>query len=532
MKLNRKISLATGTFTTLLLLFLGSLVFQQWFSAMHKQMELSARDQAITIAGMEGLQRDLIRSNGSIPIQRKMESLRLATRSQYIYVLNREGQFYSHNYPSKLGTFTEDDFLLDLLDSPRVIIRKTGTSSFPTVEGIAPVFYQGETVGLVVTGLLNGRVFQEISLNIQIFIFFLIVALFISLYSSKILSYSIKKSMSGLEPREISRLLGQRAMTLENLREGIITVDQDGKIVYFNASAAALAGLKPTDQEQPVDLYSFSKGFRTCMEHGIAVQQELYSRIGNALHYRFEPIREEGSGQILGATALLEDLTTVRVRAEELTGIKQINEGLRAQNHEFLNKLHTIAGLIELEEYDEAVGYISEISHSRTEISGQLNRLIREASTAGLLLGKYNKASEQKTLFQLDENSFLPEGCRHKNTVHLVLGNLIENSLEELAGRSDGKIFVSVRSERSNLFLEVRDNGRGLPDREHSFEKGFSSKGEGRGLGLYMVAQRVRHEEGEIRVVSNPGECRITVTLPLNDGPHEGQENRNENTDR
>ncbi len=515
MKLNRKISLATGTFTTLLLILMGSLVFQQWFSATRKQMELSARDQALTIAGMEGLQRDLNRTNGSISIQRKMESLRLSTRSQYIYVLNREGRYYSHNYPALLGTLTEDDFLLSLLDSPHVVVRETGSVGFPAVEGIAPVFYQGEAVGLVVAGLLNGRVYQEISLNIQIFIFFLLIALFVSLYSSTYLSYSIKKSMSGLEPKEISRLLGQRAMTLENLREGIITADQDGKIIYFNASAASLAGLKPADLEQPVDLYGFGKGFRLCLENGIPVQHELFSRMGDALHYRFEPIPDEETGQILGATALLEDLTTVRVRAEELTGIKQINEGLRAQNHEFLNKLHTIAGLIELEEYEEAVGYISEISHSRSEITGQLNSLIREPSTAGLLLGKYNKAQEQKTVFQLNENSFLPEGCLHKNTVHLVLGNLIENSLEELAGRSDGKIIVTVRRERERLFLEVEDNGGGLSDSERCFEKGVSSKGENRGLGLYMVGQRVRHKEGELRVSSRPGQCRITVTLPL-----------------
>ncbi len=517
MKLVRRISLATSLFTTLLLVLTGLLFFMQWFSTLHRQLELSVRDEALTIARMESIQRNLTTANGSVLIQRKIEELRLATRSQYIYVLNRRGQYYAHTSPAMLGKTERDPFLRDILHSsfPQVSLRHSGSGGFPVIEAAAPVFYQGECTGLVVVGLLSGRIYQETRLNIHSFIFFLIIALFISLYSSVYLARSIKKSMSGLEPDEISRLLGQQAMTLDNLKEGIVTIDQDEQILYFNKAALSLAGLNAADLDQPVSLYSFKEGFRECMAEKTRVQQEVMARSGAPLQCRYEPIIDARSGEILGATALFEDMNTVRIRAEEFTGIKQINEGLRAQNHEFLNKLHTISGLIQLGECDQAIQYITGISHNRKEMTGQLSQRIKDPSVAGLLLGKYNKAQEQKSEFRLNRSCFLPEIKACRDTVLLVLGNLIENSLEEIAGLARGLVAVKVLKTRNELLMEVRDNGRGLPENLAVFQKGVSSKGENRGLGLYLVERRVRLDGGRIDVDSRPGSCRITVRIPV-----------------
>ena len=244
MKLNKKISLIAGLFTTTILLLLGLLVVQQWFSTLLRQQELTARDIAYTISEMETVQTNLTRSNGSIPIQRRMEELRLSTRIQYIYVMDVDGRYYAHTVPGRIMTVGNDPFYREILNSenPGSQIRHTGESRLATIEAASPVFHQGELVGLVVAGLLNGRVYQDISLNIQTFCLIIILAVFISLYCSRYLAGSIKESMQGLEPKEISRLLGQRAMTLDNLKEAIVTVDQDGKILYFNQAAEKLGG--------------------------------------------------------------------------------------------------------------------------------------------------------------------------------------------------------------------------------------------------------------------------------------------------
>lgn len=516
MKLNRKISLATGLFTTTILLLIGLLVIQQWSSTLLTQLELASQDLAYTISEMEMVQTNLIRSNGSIPIQRRMEELRLATRIQYIYVIDKEGRYYSHTIPSKIGTREEDPFFLSILQSkyPRAKVRRTGTAHMPAVEATAPVFYQGEMAGIVVTGVLNGRMYQETSLNILTFCLIFIIAVFISLYSSEYLSFSIKKSMYGLEPKEISRLLGQRAMTLDNLTEAIITVDQNGLIIYSNSAAEELADITSGDLNMPIQNYYFKDGFEQCLTKNETIRMDLKTFSGINLHCRFEPILDSVTSEVVGATALMEDLATVRIRAEELTGIKQINEGLRAQNHEFLNKLHTISGLIQLEEYDEAIQYITGISHNRQEIIARLSSSIKDTAVAGLLLGKYNKAQEQKTAFLLEENSFLSADSGLSDTLNLILGNLLENSLEELAGVSGTAIIIKIREKEKTIQLQISDNGRGIPDLNKVFRRGFSTKGSGRGLGLSLISEKVNRMDGCISLHSEPGNTCFTIELP------------------
>jgi sensor histidine kinase regulating citrate/malate metabolism len=255
-----------------------------------------------------------------------------------------------------------------------------------------------------------------------------------------------------------------------------------------------------------------------CLKEKSTIQRELASPAGVTLQCRFEPIYDSLSREFSGATLLMEDLTTVRIRAEELTGIRQINDGLRAQNHEFLNKLHTISGLIQLEEYEEAIHYITGISHNRQEIIARLNDSIKDSSVAGLLLGKYNKAQEQKTAFLLEDRSFLPADSGLSDILNLILGNLIENSLEELADLPDSAIMVKIIWKDRTLQLQISDNGRGISDTERVFEKGFSSKGAGRGLGLYLIRKRIKREGGSISLHSEPGNTCFTIEIPQKNG--------------
>ncbi len=517
MKLNRKISLTAGIFTTTSLLLLGTLIVQQWFSTLIHQLELTAKDTAYTISEMETVRENLSRPNGSIPIQRRMEEIRLSTRIQYIYVLDKNGIFYAHTVPSRIKTAGTDPFYFDLLhsDNPEPLVRRVGKSGLTSVEAAAPVYYQGEMAGLVVTGVLNGRVYQEISLNILTFVLIMIMAVFISLYSAQYLSTSIKKSMQDLEPEEISRLLGQRAMTLDNLKEAIVTVDQTGKVIYFNRAAEKLAGMANRDLDMPVEGYFFGQDFLKCLREKETMEKELKTPEGMTLQCRFEPIQDPALQGVLGATSVMEDMTAVRMKAEELTGIKQLNEGLRAQNHEFLNKLHTISGLIQLEEYDEAVQYITGISRNRQEMIAALSDSIKDPAVAGLLLGKYNRAQEQKTAFYLNENSFLSGDTGISDAVNLILGNLLENALEELQEKKDGRIEILLLESTSDLQISVTDNGSGLDTPGEALKKGITTKGAGRGLGLHLVSQKVREMNGSIEIHSEPGKTVFSLTLEL-----------------
>ena len=73
--------------------------------------------------------------------------------------------------------------------------------------------------------------------------------------------------------------------------------------------------------------------------------------------------------------------------------------------------------------------------------------------------------------------------------------------------------------ELDRVLVEIRDNGPGIPPevQPHIFEPFFTTKGvgEGTGLGLDTVCRIVRNHHGEIRVVSQPGDTRFQVYLPI-----------------
>ena len=213
--------------------------------------------------------------------------------------------------------------------------------------------------------------------------------------------------------------------------------------------------------------------------------------------------------EIIGVVSSFQDLTEVKNMAEELTGIKKMTHALRAQNHEFMNKLHTISGLIQLEEYVEAVEYISHISKIRQEVSEILSRRIKNVHIAGLLLAKYNKATEAKISVEIDANSFVdkvPESISI-DEICSVIGNLIENSIEELVKIENGRIFIRINSCDEEFTIRIQDNGPGIDESiiEKIFQRGFTTKPGNRGLGLSIVKQIVDYAGGDIHIMQDKG---------------------------
>ena len=82
-----------------------------------------------------------------------------------------------------------------------------------------------------------------------------------------------------------------------------------------------------------------------------------------------------------------------------------------------------------------------------------------------------------------------------------------------------GKLKVRTKREPTDILVEIRDNGAGIPAsvRSRIFEPFFTTKpvGEGTGLGLDTVARIVRKHRGNVRFESKPGDTCFQVRLPL-----------------
>jgi sensor histidine kinase regulating citrate/malate metabolism len=198
---------------------------------------------------------------------------------------------------------------------------------------------------------------------------------------------------------------------------------------------------------------------------------------------------------------------------EDFEGTKFLVDSMRANNHDFTNKLHVILGLIQIQEYDKAVSYIQNISIIQRETISKIMKTIDNPSFAALLVGKIARASECNVKFILKE-----ETCFNSSDIAVpsealvtVTGNLIDNALDAMnmdtSFDKTKELTFGAFTKPGELLITVKDTGPGIADdiREKIFENGFSTKGSGRGVGLYHTKQLIESLGGTISFESQLG---------------------------
>jgi two-component system CitB family sensor kinase len=167
------------------------------------------------------------------------------------------------------------------------------------------------------------------------------------------------------------------------------------------------------------------------------------------------------------------------------------------------------------------VDYIAAISEQRERMSGIINNRIENSHVSAILLAKYNRAAEAKILLEIDSASYLNRLPTKLTEDELcsILGNLIENAIEELVQIEDGEIFVRLTSGDEELEVIVSDNGPGIREdlAERIFERGVTSKSGSRGLGLSIVKEIIDEADGKIELDNEHGAC-WRVTIPYEGG--------------
>lgn len=336
-----------------------------------------------------------------------------------------------------------------------------------------------------------------------------------------LLANNIKNTLLGLEPNEIAKLYNEKMGMLDAIHEGLVAVDDEARITLINDSALNILHFENNiDKEdiigQNAEVVIPNTRLINVLETGKSEFEEEQKINNTIIMTNRVPIISRG--KIVGAIASFRDKTDVTRMAEELTGAKKMAWSLRAQNHEFMNKLHTIAGLIQLEEYEECLQFISDIAKVRSNISNILTENIKDASLSALLLAKYNKAEESRVKLKIDENSKLiklPQNMTSEEIVSVV-GNLIENSLDAVKNDGSGYVNIKIVEDEQFLNIQVKNNGAEIPleYRYKIYEQGFSTKEGQRGYGMYIVKKIIDEFNGKINFHIYEG-VRWDVVIPM-----------------
>lgn len=386
-----------------------------------------------------------------------------------------------------------------------------------------------QTIGYVVTGY-SDDVLNNSTIDAVMFLMFMtLLGLIVGIFGAIYLAKRIKTVLFGYEPEVIARLLRERDIILNSVREGIVNVNSKGRITLVNSEARLLlqqagfndidnvVGKYASDVLKHVPLDDIIKEGKTLVDASAKMGDTIF--IVTAVPLLLE------DKNIVGAVLTFRKKSVVEEMANQLTGFKNYATALRAQTHEFMNKMHVIMGLIDMKAYDELKNFTQEIAYNRqSEVSYIVTRL-KDITLSGFILGKISRSRELDIDFSLTEESEL-HGELDVPSVHdlvLIAGNLLENAFDALKNFDGERIVnLSILDFDREIVIVVEDSGPGISEemRKHLFERGFSSKcTSGHGFGLYLVKQSIDSLNGTIAVESSEGEgTTFTVRLPTKKG--------------
>ena len=428
-----------------------------------------------------------------------------------ISVVNKDGIRMYHSNHALIGT-KYDGNMPDFKSNTDgyYAVDETGPSGSQRRAYAAVYDEDGEYVGVVMAIMLTKNIKAETVQMLFIFLLITVVAILIELIIAGELSGKVKKSLMGYEPDVFTAMYKMRDNILETLAEGIIAFDTNGVIQFANESAIRMLCENPWSDPvgQNVDVI----GDDILSRHIKNGEKERNINLAKAdIILDRVPIKEDGV--TVGAIAILHNRAEYTKLMEELSGTRYLVDSMRANNHDFTNKLHVILGLIQMGMYDDASSYIQNITMVQRENISKVMNAVSEPAVAALLIGKIARASE------LNINFVLREGCYYSaadmnlpsEMLITVIGNLLDNAFDAMNEGSDYKdhkeLMFGIYSKPGAVLITVDDTGSGIKssDLELIFESGFSTKGEGRGTGLYQVKAMVENFGGKITVESQEG---------------------------
>ncbi|SDI48875.1 ATP-binding protein [Alteribacillus bidgolensis] len=458
--------------------------------------------------------------DGADQIQPIAERIRKLNEIDYVVVLNMNKIRLSHPIPDRLYSyFNSDD--AEAAFSEHVYTTKAKANDDITVRAFVPIMNDNqEQVGVVVSGnILPSTISLIEEFRNPALLIFIITILF-GTWGAWLLASHIKNQTFEMEPEDLARVLVERTATFHAIHEGVIAIDEQEKITVMNHAAKKMLSVAGEPIGRPIQEVIPDTRLPEVLEMNRAVYQKEFYVQNRAILSNRIPIKV--NNKTVGAVAIFQDKTEVNRLAEELTGVKTFVDALRVQNHEYSNKLHTIAGLIQMDEGKKALEFIYDVTNSENNFIKRVSDQIHDDSITGLLIGKSSRGRELGVELTLSRQSYFnqyPEGI-HSNDLVVILGNLIDNSFDAMKYKegNDKKVFVHILESEQALMIRVEDNGTGIKETvlKHIFERGYSTKGsEGRGIGMFLVKSIVDRIDGQIDISSDKESTEMMIILPM-----------------
>jgi two-component system CitB family sensor kinase len=448
------------------------------------------------------------------PVQKEAERIRKATKAEYVVVMDWRGVRWSHTDPQQIGGIVSTD-PGQALAGKEVMEIDSGTLG-RSARGKVPLRdSDGTVVGAVSVGIAYDSVRARLIHAIPGLLAYAGGALAVGALAAWLISRRVQRQTRDLAFSDIASLLSEREAMLHGIREGVVALDRTGRIRLVNDEAQRLLGIGDAVVGRSPD-EALGAGRTADVLAGRVAGTDLLTVRGQRVLVANRMPTDDG-----GAVATLRDRTELEQLGRELDSTRGLIDALRAQDHEHANRMHTLLGLLELEMYDDAVEFVGEVVGDHRATAEQVTERIEDPLLAALLVGKATVAAERGVALWVSDRTRLPDRLVDPQGLVTVVGNLVDNALDAVAGKPHARVEVELRAEGRTAILRVRDTGPGIPPehRELIFTDGWSTKKppahRERGIGLSLVRRLAERQGGSATVgEAHGGGAEFTVVLP------------------
>jgi two-component system, CitB family, sensor kinase len=527
----RKVSLAGQLLVLQLVIVLVVLVAVAAVSVAQAQAsfrEVQGR-QVITTAERAAanptVRQHLLDPTQRVPLAAIVDGTRRQADASYAIVAGTDRRILTATDPAQVGG------LLDLHGSD--VLRGRGWEGVVSEGGVrsvvahAPVMADDDPsvvgepatqIGVVAVGVNTPGLWQSLEGAVPNLLTYLGVASLLGVAGSLLLARRVKRQTLGLEPRQITRLAEHRDTMLHGIKEGVVGLDTQHRVTLVNDEAARLLDLPADSVGRTLADLGIDRRLCEVLSGQTQGQDQIVLLGERVLILNRVPVSSRG--RAIGSVTTLRDRTELVSLQRELDVTHTTTDTLRAQAHEFSNQLHTISGLIELEEYHEVVRYVGRLTRSQARLNDRVTSHIEDPSVAALLIAKASQAGERGIELRISDGTRLGRVDELLSAdLTTVVGNLVDNALDAIGFAPDGWVAVEIAQEDGQVRVMVRDSGPGVAPElaEEVFEHGFTTKAAAdgqRGIGLALIRMVCARRGGRVSVRNDDGAV-FTAELPV-----------------